>query len=111
MLQYSADIMPEEIKPEKKLMKNIYAFDFFAIVGSFALGQATKMFVASALQWPYIMGCLVIGIVLTRQSKTNPKKRVWQAVEFFVTRPTETYLSISVDSEPMQENRKVKDGI
>jgi len=111
MLQYSADIMPEEIKPEKKLMKNIYAFDFFAIIGSFALGQATKTFVASALQWPYIFGCLIIGIVLTRPSATNPKKRIWQAVEFYITRPTTTYLSISVDSDPMKESRKVKDGI
>lgn len=100
---YNSDIMPEELVSERRMTRGIYIFDFFIIIAFGAFGYLTQMFVASSFQTIYVLGNVAIGFYLTRYSKLNPKKRIYQSIRFLLSRSREQYIPIAIENQPIEE--------
>lgn len=100
---YDEDIMPEELVSERRMTVGIYIFDFFMIIAIGILGYVTRILVASSLQTIYVLGNIAVGIYLTRYSKTNPKKRNYQAIRYFISRSHDSYNPVAITCEPITE--------
>lgn len=101
---YNSEIMPEELISERRMTRGIYIFDFFTIIAFAAFGYLTRMLVASSFQTIYVFGNAAIGFYLTRYSKSNPKKRIYQSIRYFLSRSREQYNPIAITNEIIEEN-------
>lgn len=103
-MDYDPDLLPAEINSEKKFSKHIYIKDFFIIMLFVVIGYVTKSRMVSFLQDIYWAGMGLLGFYLTRRPKDNPKKRMYEALWFYLTRPREGYEPISIENKGIEED-------
>lgn len=109
MIEYDSEHMPEEIKAEKYFSKHFTVADFFIIVAFFILGQATQSFVAESLQTIYVFGMVIIGFVITRNSRFNPKKKIYESFYYYLSRDGSTYESINIENPRIKDDEEGED--
>lgn len=80
-----------EFKSEQRVIWFVYIKDVFILLGFFVIGYIFKNSVHSRLETVFIIYNLFIGIVITRKSKTNPKKRVYEAILIMLMKDKNIY--------------------
>lgn len=84
-------IVPKEIKSETQVVWSLYLQDgaFLLIWG--LLNFILKERVHDMMRIPFFIFCIIIGIRLVLRSPGNPKRRYYQAVALYLTRPKNIY--------------------
>lgn len=80
-----------EFKSEKRVFLFVYLLDVFIIIAFWIIGILFKSAVHSKLQTIFIIYNIAIGIILTRKSKTNPKKRIYSAMMIMLSKDKTLY--------------------
>lgn len=79
-----------EFKTEKK-MWIIYVQDFFFILAFIVFGMIFQSSVHSKLEFWFIIYNILVGIVLSLKSRTNPGKRNYEAIFIMLSKDREIY--------------------
>ena len=100
----------EETKSETKVHKNIYLFDFFFILIYSAVSGMFGTVVSESIRIPYYIYSVFCAIWLTAKSKTNRRRRNYEALILFFRKDKMVYnpeLNISKipESERKDEER------
>ena len=107
-MNYDPDLMPEELKEDKRISKAIDVVDLIIWGAFLAFAYMTKGMVASALTIPYIVGMFLIGFILTRKDeKRNPKKKLYDSLRFMFIRPTTTFISETVEEDVLDNDFEI----
>lgn len=96
-------VIPQEIKSETKVTRNIYLFDFFFLI---VYGGATAMFanaVTSSFLVVYWIFSMLMGLMLISGSKTNKKRRFYQSVVIYLRKDKGIYRPIPNISKKRKE--------
>lgn len=97
---YDEELMTEEITAEKKLWSNFFAIDFGVTAAVTFLGVITMPIVSQYVKPFYIAGCFLIGVLITREAKgSNPKKRIYESIQYLLKRPKTTYLPVELEED------------
>lgn len=86
--------IPTEVTSELKISKSIYLFDLMLIVFLILFRVATIDYVHSDFRIWYTIFLFSFGLFMIIRPKTNPKKRMYQAMYFAIVRKKNTYSSI-----------------
>lgn len=84
-------LIPQEIKSETMLGKGIYLIDIVIMLFIFYIMDFFKGFVHPLMQIPYMLLSLFIGFILTRRLRSNPDKRIYQALYYYLKRDKKVY--------------------
>lgn len=100
----------EETKSETKLYGNIYLFDLFFIFVFFCISAIFGNIVSSGLKMPYYIYSLVCALWLTSKSRTNRRRRNYEALILFLRRDMDVYkaemnVSMKLESEADNEEK------
>ncbi len=96
-------VIPQEIKSETKVTKNIYLFDFFFLVvwcGGTALFANA---VTSSFLVMYWIFSVLMGLILISGSKTNKKRRFYQSIFIYLKKDRGIYRPIPNISKKRKE--------
>lgn len=74
------DSIPKEIKSENYLTNGMFLFDIVFIAILWLVGDFFSDLIYGNLVTFYTLLNIVIGVILTRKTSTNPQKRVFQAL-------------------------------
>lgn len=69
----------QEIKSETKIWKNLYLQDFIFVAAGVMLTLILRESVHEKLKIAFVIFSLVVCLILTFPSRTNPGRRNWQA--------------------------------
>lgn len=86
--------IPNEVSSELKITKSIYLFDLFLIIGLVLFRFITVGHVHSDFQWFYTLFLIAFGVFMVIRPKTNPKKRMYQAMYYALIRKKSTFTAI-----------------
>lgn len=91
--------IPNEVESELKFSKSIYLFDFFIIVGLIAFRSISLQFVNSHFHLLYTIFLIIVGLLMIIRTKTNPQKRMYQALYFNFIAKKGVYIAIVDEKE------------
>lgn len=81
----------KDLNHEPLFTSNISAFDL-AFIGAIMLGSLIFSFLVYPIfKIPYFLFCFFLATYLTAKSKTNPKRRNFQAIYYAITRNRYVY--------------------
>jgi len=86
--------IPREITSELKITKFIYLFDLLFIVGLILFRFLTIEYVHSDFRTAYTIFLVLFGIFMIIRPKSNPNKRMYQAIYYAIVRKKDAYCSI-----------------
>lgn len=86
--------IPTEVSSELKISKSIYLFDLMLIVFIILFRSLTIGYVHSDFTLWYTIFLLAFGVFMIIRPKTNPKKRMYQAMYYAIVRRKNTYSAI-----------------
>jgi len=86
--------IPNEVESELKISKMIYLFDLFLIIGIILFRIMTLRYIHSDLEWYYTGFLIAFGLFMIIRPKTNPKKRMYNAMYYALVRKKDTYTAI-----------------
>ncbi|MCP3763733.1 DUF5592 family protein [Domibacillus sp. A3M-37] len=86
--------IPNEVASELKISRSIYLFDLFLIMSLILIRYMTIPLVHSDFHMLYTLFLISFGVFMIIRPKTNPKKRMYQAMYFSIVRKKDTYSSI-----------------
>lgn len=92
-------ILVEELESERKISDKISLPDFFFMIGYFVLSLAFSDLVHPKLTILYYAYNFFVSIILTRPSKNNPGKRIYESIFFILIKNRNVYKPISDESE------------
>ena len=96
--------IPREVSSELKITKGIYLYDLLLIISLILIRFMTIGMVHSKLQIFYTILLIAFGIFLVIRPKSNPNKRMYQAIYFAFIRKKDTYCAIDYNpATPKQE--------
>lgn len=81
----------DETKSETKVHKNIYLFDFFFILIYFTVSAILGSGVSGALRIPYYIYSVICAFWLTSKSRTNERRRNYEAMILFLRKDRNVY--------------------
>lgn len=87
-------VVPQEIKSETRVTKNIYLFDFFFLI---VYGGITALFasaVTASFLFPYWIFSILMGLMLISGSKSNKKRRFYQSIVIYLRKDRGIYRPI-----------------
>ncbi|MBM0067959.1 DUF5592 family protein [Alkalicoccobacillus gibsonii] len=87
-------IIPNDIKTEIKMYKEIYMFDFWMVVGTVVISWALGRLIEPGFKIPFYLFMVVVIVTLLCRPRSNPKKRMYQAMTYALNRSRQTYQSI-----------------
>ena len=87
-------IIPNDIKTELKMYKEIYMFDFWVTLGTLGASWALARLIEPGFKIPFYLFMVVVIITLLSRPRSNPKKRMYQAMSYALNRSRQTYQSI-----------------
>lgn len=86
--------IPREVTSELKITKSIYLFDLLLLIGLVLFRFMTVQYVHSDLKLWYTLFLVAFGAFMIIRPKTNPQKRMYQAMYYAILRKKDTYSSI-----------------
>jgi len=93
-------VIPNDIKTELKMYKEIYMFDFWISLGAIGLAWVLARFIEPGFKLPFYLFTVVVVVTLLSRPRSNPKKRMYQAMSLALNRTKQTYQSVD---EPKRE--------
>lgn len=87
-------VIPNDIKTEMRMYKQIYMFDFIISVVMIGVTYVLGRFVEPSFKFPFYLFMTVVVITLLSRPRTNPKKRMYQAMILALNRSRQTYQSV-----------------
>ena len=87
-------VIPNDIKTEMKMYKEIYMFDFLISLAMVGVTWVLARFIEPSLKIPFYLFMVVVVITLLSRPRTNPKKRMYQAMSLALNRTRQTYQSV-----------------
>ena len=103
-MNYDPDLMPEELKEDKQISRAIDVIDLIIWGAFIGFGYITRGLVIKAFVIPYMIGVFVVGFILTRKAgKLNPKKKIFDSIRFLIQRPTDTFISETVELPVLED--------
>ena len=87
-------VIPNDIKTELKMYKEIYMFDFWMTLGTLGASWGLARFIEPGFKLPFYLFMVVVIITLLCRPRSNPKKRMYQAMSFALNRSRQTYQSV-----------------
>lgn len=100
--------IPLDVKTEQKFSPKIFIFDFFFIIGFVTFGFVTQSMITTMFQIPYLAFNVFLGIYLSRKSRNNPEKRIFQSIWMFLRRPRTTYVPIELPNARIKGEREMR---
>lgn len=99
----------DETKSQTKVHGNIYLFDFFFILIYFAVSGVLGTAVSDTIRVPYYIFSILTALWLTSRSKSNKRRRNYEALILFLRRDKNVYLceknlSLCPESEKKNES-------
>lgn len=91
--------IPKEVESELKITKIIYLFDLMLIIGIILVRITTLRFVHSDFEWLYTAFLIAFGLFMIIRPKTNPKKRMYNAMYYALIRKKDTYTAIDYNQK------------
>lgn len=98
-------IVTKEIKSETQIFRNFYMQDFVFGMVWIVLVLTLRQNVHSTLQIPYVVFYVVVGIRLMLPSRTNPKRRYYQSIALYLSRPKELYAFYKEENQSHEGER------
>lgn len=86
--------IPTEVSSELKISKSIYLFDLMLIVFLILFRFMTIDYVHSDFGIWYTIFLIAFGLFMIIRPKTNPQKRMYQAMYYAIVRKKNTYTAI-----------------
>jgi len=86
--------IPTEVSSELKISKSIYLFDLMLIVFLILFRFMTIDYVHSDFRIWYTIFLIAFGLFMIIRPKTNPQKRMYQAMYYAIVRKKNTYTAI-----------------
>lgn len=86
--------IPNEVASELKISRSIYLFDLFLIMSLILIRYLTIPLVHSDFYMLYTLFLITFGVFMIIRPKTNPKKRMYEAMYYSIVRKKDTYSSI-----------------
>ena len=87
-------VIPNDIKTEMKMYKEIYMFDFLISLGMVGVTWILARFIEPSFKIPFYLFMVVVVITLLSRPRSNPKKRMYQAMFLSLNRSRQTYQSV-----------------
>lgn len=100
--------IPREISSELKITKGIFLYDLLLIVSLILFRFVTLGLVHNKFQGFYTLLLIAFGIFLVIRPKSNPQKRMYQAIYLAFIRKKDTYCAIDYNptSQEQGDGRK-----
>lgn len=87
-------VIPNDIKTEMKMYKQIYMFDFIISIVMIAVTYILARFVEPSFKIPFYIFMVIVVITLLSRPRSNPKKRMYQVMAMALNRTRQTYQPI-----------------
>ncbi len=95
-------IIPQELKSPTRVNKYMYLYDFVFIISYFLFFSMLGSGIHEVLKLPYYAYNLITAFLLTRSSRSNPQKRIYESIFYQVIRDRGIY-----HPEPAKEKKGV----
>ena len=89
--------IPTEVQSELKISKSIYLVDLFFLMGLVLFRFVTLQFVHSSLTMIYTLFLIGFGLFMVIRPRTNPQKRMYQAMYYALGRKKDSYIATDYD--------------
>lgn len=102
-------IIPQEIKSETKITKNIYLFDFFFLLVYVSFTALTANIVSGTLTVLYWFFSIACALMLISSSRRNRKRRFYQSLVIYLSRDKKIYrpiANLSMRTDAAKEAKK-----
>lgn len=86
--------IPTDVSSELKISKSIYLFDLILLIFIILFRAVTIKYVHSDYTLWYTLFLIGFGIFMIIRPKTNPKKRMYQAMHYALVRRKNSYSAI-----------------
>ena len=79
-------IIPQELKSPTRVNKYMYLYDFVFIISYFLFFSMLGSGIHEVLKLPYYAYNLITAFLLTRSSRSNPQKRIYESIFYQIIR-------------------------
>ena len=84
-------IIPQELKTPTRVNKYMYLYDFVFIISYFLFFSVLGSGIHEVLKIPYYAYNLGVAFILTRGSRSNPQKRIYEAILYRIIKDRSVY--------------------
>ena len=88
--------IPQDLKSPTRVNKYMYLWDFVFIIVYFLFFSVLGSRMHEVLKMPYYGYNLIVAFLLTRSSKGNPGKRIYEAIWYRIIRDGAAYHPVTI---------------
>ena len=81
----------ENIESKTRVYAGFEVFDFFFVIGYFAISYALSDLVHDRLKLPFMIFSFLMAVFLTARSTFNKKRRNYESLYFLITKDVAVY--------------------
>lgn len=94
----------ESLESKTRVYAGFEVFDFFFVIGYFAISYALSDLVHDRLKLPFMIFSFLMAVFLTAKSTFNKKRRNYESLYFLIMKDISTYRPYMYQEERSEKN-------